>query len=242
MPNSALPVTLAGVSSRAIGCPISVNWSGVLISGSTFSSMSAASAASAPKPRLRPLAGVHDHAVPYRTAVGRHVPAPGRRLDQAPARAGAGLLQEFARTTDGTAAAGAHALIEAVLADMPVGRGVLGPDLAPVAAQLLGHDHRQRGQDTLAHLRLGHADQHAVVRLDDQPGIDLGPVRRCDLVPWLGRQHGGPGGTRDHHPDGHAAGRGERGGEEMAPLEAHDPFPHAFISAAARWIAARRRG
>ncbi|HTO82308.1 MAG TPA: hypothetical protein VMQ73_08740, partial [Methylomirabilota bacterium] len=60
-----------------------------------------------------------------------------------------------------------------------------------------------------------------------------------------------PGAARQHDADGEAAGGRQGRDEEAAAVEVGDggivghrssPSAHAFISAAARWIAARRRG
>ncbi len=48
-----------------------------------------------------------------------------------------------------------------------------GRDLFPVALQLFGDELGKSGAGALPHLRAGDADHAGVVRLDDDPGIDL---------------------------------------------------------------------
>ena len=50
----------------------------------------------------------------------------------------------------------------------------LDPHLLPVALQLLGQDHRQRGVYALTHLRLGEQESDGVVGGDPDPGIQHG--------------------------------------------------------------------
>ncbi len=55
MPNTALPVTLSGVSSRGVPLPINLNWSGVFSVGFWGTGSGAALSASSPYPNFLPL-------------------------------------------------------------------------------------------------------------------------------------------------------------------------------------------
>ena len=116
---------------------------------------------------------VHDLAV-GRLAFGfRHVPALRRRRNQPHTRAGAGLQQHSPRRAHAAAAGGDHVAIDHVFAQVTRGRGVFDPHLRPVAFQLFGDDHRQRGDGALPHLVVRRAEQNAAVRIDDKKGVDL---------------------------------------------------------------------
>ena len=73
------------------------------------------------------------------------------------------------------------ALRDAVAPDVLVGRGEFGTHLGPVAVQLFGHQLSQRGIGTLSHFRARDADDDAVIRVNHDPGIDLGRDGRLCL-------------------------------------------------------------
>ena len=123
--------------------------------------------------------GLVDHLASFRGAfAGRDVPALCRRGDQPFAGAGAGLLDHRAGFPHRAAAAGGERSVDLVLAEIAVGGGVFRLHLGPVAVQFLGHDHRQCGKTALAHFGAAVADDDGVVRLDDDPGVDLAGMRR----------------------------------------------------------------
>ena len=106
----------------------------------------------------------------------RHVPALRRRGDQPHARAGAGLQQHLPRRAHAAAADGRHLAVDVVLAQVAGRRGVLDLHLRPVAFELLGDDHRQRGDGALPHLLMRRADENAAVGIDGEERVDF--VRR----------------------------------------------------------------
>ena len=181
MANLAAPLILSGVSSRGSGLPISLNLIGradrrLLVEldlGGVGGERAVVEAAAG---RL-----VHDLAVGRFAFARRHVPALRRRCDQPHARAGAGLQQHLPRRAHAAAAGGDHVAIDAVLAQIARRRGIFDLHLRPVAFQLFGDDHRQRGDGALPHLVMRRADQNAAVRIDREEGVDL--VRRASPGP-----------------------------------------------------------
>ena len=143
----------------------------------------AAAAATRPNVTVRPLGRWVMTLFAARALGGRHVPARGGGGDQHLARGGAGLAQVVLRRADGAAGAGRHVAPDAVAPAVLVRRGELGLHLAPVAFELFGDQHRQRGEAALAHLRLGDADDHGVVGLDHDPGGDFRRALGCACRP-----------------------------------------------------------
>ena len=191
--------------------------------------------------------GVRDDAGIGREIRERDIPATRRGDLQSLTGARAGLLQILAGAPHGAGAARAHALIDAVVGDAAIGARVLRAHLLPVAVEFLGDDHRHGGPDALTHLRLGDADGDRVVRVDDQPGVDL----RAGFVDVPGRF--ARASERHVEGDGEAAGGRGRGLDEAAAREArslrmlavHVRIPPqamaSVASSAARWIAVRMR-
>ena len=94
--------------------------------------------------------------------------------DQHLARGGTGGAQQVLRITDAAAAAGREVAPDAVTPEILVRGGEFDRHLAPVAFQLLGDQHRQRGEHALAHLRPRDPDDDSVVRPDHDPSVDFG--------------------------------------------------------------------
>ena len=185
-----------------------------------------------------------------RCAIGRgHAPARRRRRDQALARARAGLLDDLALLADRAAAAGGERPVNFVLPEIAIGRRVFRFHERPVAFELFGEDLRERGEASLPHLGAAVADDHRVVGLDHDPGVDLAGHAGRVIVP---RAHGAQrcrlGRSAEADAERKAAGGGERGDDELATGESlidhchRGVLPaHVRIKAAARWIARRSR-
>ena len=103
----------------------------------------------------------------------RHIPPRRARGDEPRAGGGAHLLQKHPRTAHRARASGAHRLIDVVVDEIAVGGGVFDLHLGEIAFQLFRQDHRHRGEHTLAHVGLGDAQRHGIVRVDDDKGVDL---------------------------------------------------------------------
>jgi hypothetical protein len=114
-----------------------------------------------------------DQAVLGAALGGGDAPGIGRRLDQHLPRDGAALAHIEMALADAAAAAGGEAAPGPVATQVLARRRILGGDLGPVALQLLGHQLRQAGQGALAHLRARNANDHGVIGLDQDPGVDL---------------------------------------------------------------------
>src|SRR5204863_7710245 len=101
-------------------------------------------------------------------------------------------------------------------------------NLRPVAFELFGDELAQACEGSLAHFRACDADDDAVVGLDDDPGVHLGPRQL----------RGGLSAERDVESDREPGGC--RAGEEGAAIDVghviHRRLPYAF---AAEWIAVR---
>ena len=142
------------------------------------------------------------------------VDAPGLRggLLEALARRGAGAHEVRMLQAHELRAVRAHHLVFLVVAQVPVGVGELGLDLRPVDVELLGDQHRDRGDAALAHLGVRDADGDGAVLVDHEPGVDLGAARgRGRLRPRTDARGQGIGHVEAEHQP--AAG-GDRGLEE----------------------------
>ncbi len=174
--------------------------------------------------------GVADDAVGSLAFAGRHVPALGGCGDQHLACGRTAFAHIVVRFADAAAAAGREVAPHAVARDVLARRGELGRDLRPVAFQFLGEELGEARHRALAHLRARDADDDAVVRVNDDPGIDLAHGAACLRV----RRAGG-------NAEAEREGAGGRADEEGAAVHrsefGHGAFlPQAF---AAAWIAAR---
>src|SRR2546423_810475 len=81
------------------------------------------------------------------------------------------LAHILVRGADAAAAAGRHVAPHPLAREVRACRRKLGPDLRPVALQLLGHELGKPSLGALAHLGTGDANDHAVVGPDHHPGI-----------------------------------------------------------------------
>ena len=104
---------------------------------------------------------------------GLHAPSRRGRRDEPRAGGSARLLQEHARAAHRPRAPGAHRLIDIVVDEVPIGGSVFDLHLGEVAFQLLGQDHRHRGQHALPHVGLGDPQRDGIVGVDDDEGVDL---------------------------------------------------------------------
>ncbi len=174
-----------------------------------------------------------------RRAIGRrHVPAPRRRSDEAFACARPRLLDHLAGLAHGAAPAGAQAAIDLVVPEIAVGRGVFRFHQGPIAFELFGENLRQSREGALPHLGAAVADDHAVIGIDHDPGVDLASARKV-VAPGAHAQGCSLSGTSDSNAERKPAGGGERGGDELAAgdlmHDRHGSSPaQIFISAAAR--------
>jgi hypothetical protein len=148
------------------------------------------------------------------------LPLAGGGLDQAHARAGAGLLQHVDRRAHPLAPDRGHGAI-GFQGQVAIGRGVFALHLGPVAVQLLGHQHGQGGGGALPQFVVRQADGDGVVRVDHQEGREL--VRRDGLWrlqqthgPRSGGLVGGEGAFGQGHADGEAAAGREHGQDRLA--------------------------
>ena len=135
--------------------------------------------------------GLVPHHAAARAARGRRdAPPRRRRRDEPRAGRGARLLQEHPRAAHRPGAAGPHRLIDIVVGKVAVGGGVLDFHLREVAFQLLGENHRERGQRALPHLRFGDAQRDGIVGVDDDEGVDLVGRLAGLRAPWLAGETG----------------------------------------------------
>ena len=166
--------------------------------------------------------------------------------DQAFASARAGLLDHLAGLAHRAAAAGAEAPVDLVLLEIAVGRSVFRLDESPIAFELFGENLRQGGEAPLPHLGAAVTDDHGVIGLDHDPGVDLAGIAFRVIAPGTHAQARRLGGTTDADAERKAARSGERGGDEPATGEScighHGALPpYARIRAAARCTARRSR-
>ena len=103
----------------------------------------------------------------------RHFPAISRCLHQHHLGGGTALAHVVLRFPHPAAAARAEVAPHPVACQALAGGWVFGGDLGPVAVQFFSHQLGQPGQRALSHFRAGNADHHRVIRLDDNPGVDL---------------------------------------------------------------------
>ena len=144
---------------------------------------------------------------PHRLALGRrHLPLGCRSLHQHQARSSTPLANVLHRRADAAAASGAEVTPDPLAGKVLARGGVFGGHLGPVGVEFLGDELCQAGQRALAHLHAGDADDHGVVGLDDDPGIDLG----CGLGGLCGAGEGHGETERE------GAGGGAGAGQELA--------------------------
>jgi hypothetical protein len=164
---------------------------------------------------------VGDHALRGRAFGLGHVPVRGSSRNEHGACGGAGAAQIVLRGADRAARARRHVAPNTIALAVLVRRRELGLHLAPVAFELFRDQHRQRRKAALAHLGLGDADNHGVIRLDHDPGGDL---------PGRSRGMRGPRGTeRNFKAENQRAAHGGDAGEEGAAVEVRNSA-HGFKS------------
>ena len=200
------------------------------------------------------------HGRQRRDALARwHVPAPRGFSHQRGPRRRAGLPHRQPQVLDAGRAAGQHqpdftrqlggdvvggsahgAVVVGVERRAVNGRGDVGVDpvhrrrfdaqARPVGFQLFGQQHRQAGVDALAHLALGHDDDHRRIGLDADEAVERhlpgGQQRRCAGGQPLARRQHGPA----HHE---GAGSAQAAEDEGAPFHARGFWPSAPGSHAA---------
>ena len=173
-----------------------------------------------------------------RIALGRrHLPLGCRRRDQHLARHGAAFADILVALADAAAATGREVLPDAVAPEVFARRRVFGGDLAPVAVQFLGHELGEARQGALAHFRAGDADDHLVVGLDHDPGVEfLGLGGLCRTVAEgnaeaQGEAAGNGGGAGDKAP------ATERRTTKRGLMDRHDASSPQALAAA--WMASR---
>jgi len=138
------------------------------------------------------------------------------------------LAHVILRGADAATAAGTEIAPRILAGDALAGRRILGRDLRPIAFQFFGDHLGEAGERALPHLGAGNTDDDGVIRLDDDPGVDLGRALRA------GR--GQEGNVKAEGQTG-----GGRADDERTAIyfgrEIHGAvLPQAF---AAAWIAAR---
>ena len=184
---------------------------------------------------------VGDDAVGCDALLHRHVPGFRSGLDEHLAGQGAALADIVMAAPDTLASARGKAAPGAVAREALARCRVLGRDFRPVTLELLGNELREPGQSALAHLGTGDPYDDGVVRLDDNPGIDLGGGG--------GVRTAGDGGFCDCHRQVHAEREtGARGGHadqefaarDLEALAFHFDLPRLPISTA-RWMPRRTR-
>ena len=176
--------------------------------------------------------GVAHFAQSSSALTGRHAPLGSGGGNEHLARSGTRFAQILLRVADGAAAHGGHVAIRSLGAQVFVCGGIFDAHFFPVGFQLVGHQHGGRGAAALAHFGAGIANDHRIVGLYFNPGIELGGFSRVAV--------GGPEKTQRH-----ARSRGGRDFEEIAPGQAGGGWVevcHArtpFLATA--WMAVRMR-
>ena len=117
---------------------------------------------------------VGDDAFVHDTIGRRHIPGLGCGGHQHHARTGSALADIEMGITDAATAAGGIIAPDPAACRILPRCGLFGGDFGPVAFQLFGHQLRQSGQGALPHFLPCDANDHAVIRFDHHPGIDLG--------------------------------------------------------------------
>src|SRR6266481_5793848 len=108
---------------------------------------------------------VEDKAI-FSAAFGaRNIPLSGSRRNQHLSSGSAGLAQIVVRIADAAAAAGE------LFAILRVEVGLHDLDAAPIAAELLSHDHRERCANTLPHFRFAAPDFYIAAWRYFEPGV-----------------------------------------------------------------------
>ena len=161
-----------------------------------------------------------------------------RRLLEALARGRAGAHEMRMLQAHELRAVRAHHLVFFVVAQVAVGVGELGLDLRPVDVELLGDQHRDRGDAALALLGVRDAQGDGAVLVDHDPRIDFdadGGRRR--LRPRTDARGQGNGHVEAEHQSAAGGNRGPDEGTAGKNLFGHVGLPYACASSEARRIA-----
>ena len=172
MPNSAVPLTLAGVSRRFVRLPTMREVLRVL--QRRPSRAPAASMRLRPAGRRSPRCRRAEHHAVLRPAASRDRRSIARRrpmisISRTCAPADAQLFPAVAHR--GRAAGELRAAEQRVAVELGVGRRDRDLDAAQVDVEFLGDQHRHRGVDALPHLGAGRDQRDGVVVGDVHPGI-----------------------------------------------------------------------
>jgi len=127
---------------------------------------------------------------------GGHTPAFGCRFNQQHACGRAGFAQVLLRHANGATAHTGHVTVNAFAAQVVMGRHIHHTDFFPIHFQFFGNQHGCRGATALSHLGACIANDHCVVCMDVDPGIDFGGLGvLCVGRPDKSQAHGRSGAT-----------------------------------------------
>ena len=155
---------------------------------------------------------MNDRAVAGVTRTGRHAPGLRCRRDQQLARAGPDAPQRLPITAHRRAAAGRLPAGERIV-EVGIHRRQRDLDLRPVGLELLGEQHRDRGQAALPELGGGHHQGDRVIRGKMNPGVGT-EVLAAEPIAVAGR-----GETGQVKADEQPAAGGSGQFEKLATLE-----------------------
>jgi len=110
--------------------------------------------------------GMQDEAIFGATFCGGNSPLRGSRRNQEFACGGAGFMKRFERTSNTATAAGD------LVAIFGVEVGLNDFDAAPIAGQLFGDDHGERGKDALTHFGVAAPDCYFAGGRNFEPGVE----------------------------------------------------------------------
>ena len=244
MPKVAVPATLAGMSSRGGGLPISLNSDGFLSGGGGMAEVVDEIDQLAERRDLRAIASAdlavdHDeladgnrrlaHGGPQQQ-LARHgashahrqpsIARRGRAAGRRDAQHAAQLLRRPVRDIDdgaGLLRRERQAVDQDidVAIDAVLGR-ILDADLVPACVHLLGDQHGERGIDALPHLGARHGHDHRVVARDLHPAVEA-RLTRLDVEQGASAQPVAP--MREPPADTDEAGAQHAADDRLAPGE-----------------------
>jgi len=168
---------------------------------------------------MTPFAAVHSAA---------HFPLVGGGLDQHHAGGGAALADDFLGRPDAAAAGGEEIRPHALAGDVLARGREFVTDLRPLAFEFFGNHLAQAREGALPHLGARHPNHDGFIRLDHDPGIDLGTGH-------LGFGFAGKWNVKAERKPGDA-GSDQEGAAIHVGHVIHRRLPQAF---AASWIAVR---
>src|SRR5262249_35861026 len=178
-------------------------------------------------------AGMNNAAVLGPALLSGHLPLGSSGGDEHLARRCAGFAHVILGTAHRSAASRIHVAVDAVALEVHRRLDDLNSDLAPIAFELFREHHRNRSVAPLPHLGARIAQDDAVVRMNDDPCVDLGSTLGSSRRPR-------PDWNLESKHESTRSRAGQKGSAVDRLARCHGTL-HPSQAPAAAWMAARMR-